>query len=82
MSLKVSPTSLTHREPGLRKGWAHVGAGGMRVCVCSSLSHIQLFATPWTVARQALLCMGFTRQEYWMEWVTIPFSRGSSQLRD
>ena len=25
----------------------------------------QLFATPWTVARQAPLSMGFSRQEYW-----------------
>ena len=25
----------------------------------------QLFATPWTVARQAPLSMGFPRQEYW-----------------
>ena len=24
-----------------------------------------LFATPWIVARQALLSMGFPRQEYW-----------------
>ena len=24
------------------------------------------FATPWTVAHQALLSMGFSRQEYWM----------------
>ena len=23
------------------------------------------FMTPWTVARQALLCFGFFRQEYW-----------------
>ena len=30
-----------------------------------SLSHFQLFATPWTVACQALLSMGFSRQEYW-----------------
>ena len=29
------------------------------------LSHVQLFATPWTVACQAPLCMGFSRQEYW-----------------
>ena len=27
--------------------------------------HVWLFATPWTVACQALLCMGFSRQEYW-----------------
>ena len=30
-----------------------------------SLSRVQLFATPWTVARQAPLSMGFSRQEYW-----------------
>jgi len=29
------------------------------------LSHVQLFATPWTVAYQASLSMGFSRQEYW-----------------
>ena len=30
-----------------------------------SLSCVQLFETPWTVARQAPLFMGFSRQEYW-----------------
>ena len=30
-----------------------------------SLSHVLLFATPWTVAHQAPLSMGFFRQEYW-----------------
>ena len=30
-----------------------------------SLSHIRLSTTPWTVARQAPLSMGFSRQEYW-----------------
>ena len=30
-----------------------------------SLSHVQLFATPWTVACQAPLSMGYSRQEYW-----------------
>ena len=29
------------------------------------LSHFRLFATPWTVAYQASLSMGFSRQEYW-----------------
>ena len=29
------------------------------------LSHVQLFATPWTVAYQASQSMGFSRQEYW-----------------
>ena len=30
-----------------------------------SLSRVQLFATPWTVAHQAPLSMGFSGQEYW-----------------
>ena len=30
-----------------------------------SLSCVQLFATPWTVASQAPLSIGFSRQEYW-----------------
>ena len=30
-----------------------------------SLSRVQLFATLWTVAHQALPSMGFSRQEYW-----------------
>ena len=30
-----------------------------------SLSHVQLFATPWTVAHQAPPSMDSSRQEYW-----------------
>ena len=30
-----------------------------------SLSRVQLFATPWTVAPQVPPSMGFSRQEYW-----------------
>ena len=30
-----------------------------------SLSRVQLLTTPWTVAHQAPLSMGFSRQEYW-----------------
>ena len=33
--------------------------------LCQMLNCIQLFETPWTVAYQALLSMGFYRQEYW-----------------
>ena len=28
-------------------------------------SHVQLFVTPWTVAHQAPLSTGFSRQEHW-----------------
>ena len=31
----------------------------------SHFSHVQLFATPWTIAHQAPLSMGFSKQEYW-----------------
>ena len=34
------------------------------MCMCV-LSHVQLFATPGTVAAQAPLSMGFSRQEFW-----------------
>ena len=40
-------------------------------CIFSSissvqlLSHVRLFAAPWTVACQASPSMGFSRQEYW-----------------
>ena len=30
-----------------------------------SLSFVHLFSTAWTVARQAPLSMGFSRQGYW-----------------
>ena len=35
-----------------------------------SLSCVLLFATPWTVTRQAPLSVGFSTQEYWSE---LPF---------
>ena len=33
--------------------------------MCVRLSHVQLFATSWTVAHQAPLSVEFSRQEYW-----------------
>ena len=56
---------------------------GLRLCLVSlalsyysvrkkvkSLSHVWLFATPWTVALQAPLSLGFSRREYWS---VLPF---------
>ena len=37
----------------------------MHVFMLSPFSHVQLFATLWTVALQGSLSMGFSRQEYW-----------------
>ena len=35
------------------------------VCMLSFFGCVQLFATLWTIAPQAPLSMGFSRQEYW-----------------
>ena len=67
----VSYTSLFFSPPKL--GFLKVLSGRefhcvcvcVCVCVCESLSRVQLFATPWTVALQAPLSMEFSRQEYW-----------------
>ena len=37
----------------------------MYACVLSHFSHVQFFVTLWTVAHQAPLSMGLSRQEYW-----------------
>ena len=42
-----------------------------------SLSRVWLFAIPWTVAHQASLSMGFSRQEYW-SGLPFPSPGGSS----
>ena len=59
-----------------------------------SLSPVQLFVTPWTVAHQAPLSMGFLRQEYWgglpfpsprdplNPEIKVPTSTGSSKRQD
>ena len=51
----------------------------MCVCVCQSVMSDS--ATPWTSARQAPLSMWILQARI-LEWVAIPFSRGSSQPRN
>ena len=41
-------------------------------CVCCHFSRVWLFATPWAVACQASLSMGFSRQEYWSGLLCSP----------
>ena len=36
-----------------------------KMSTCAKSSCVQLFATPWTVAHQAPLSMGCSRQEHW-----------------
>ena len=46
---------------------SHAGFSTLPLCsaVLIHFSRVRLFATPLTVARQALLSMGISRQEYW-----------------
>ena len=58
------------------EGWTgSLGAQNPQRSSCTaavwSLSHAQLSAAPWTVARQALLSMALLRQEYWSG---VPFA--------
>ena len=53
----------------------------LSVIVCVSRSVVSNSGTPWTVTHQAPLSMGFLQARI-LEWVAIPFSRGSSQPRD
>ena len=77
----LSPrVSTASRDPCLIMNWLpHWSLQSLFFCLsfcvfsqCSSicllacvLSCVQLFMTPWTVAHQALLSRGFSRQEYW-----------------
>ena len=51
----------------------------MGVCTLSCFSYVWLFVTPWTVACQAPLSTGFSRQEYWSG---LPFSSTPGDLPD
>ena len=53
----------------------------MDMCCAWLLSHVWLFAVPWTLACQAPLSMGILQARI-LEWVAYPFSRGSSQPRN
>ena len=78
---------------GIDVAWITEGINGSVLETCQEqdmmhhvLSNVRLFATPWTVARQAPLSMRFSRQAYW-SLLTVrntysSSSRGSSQSRD
>ena len=47
--------------------------GYIAICVCVCVfSHIWIIATPWIVAHQVPLSMGFSRQEYWTVLIFPP----------
>ena len=48
-----------------KKESKHIFAAFVVYCMLSHFSHDRVFVTPWTVACQAPLSVGFSRQEYW-----------------
>ena len=75
-SLQSCPTLQPHRQQPTRlpRPWDSPGKNTGVGCHFllqymklkgKSLSHVRLFATPWTTAYQAPPSMGFARQEYW-----------------
>ena len=45
--------------------WPHKSSSDDNVCMLRHSSHVRLFVTLWTVACQAPLFVGFSRQEFW-----------------
>ena len=72
MEWKRAGSWETHGGPSRLHGFPHYWLREPR-CTDSQvkekevklLSHVRLFATPWTVAYQASLSVGFSRQGYW-----------------
>ena len=50
------------------------------VCILSGFSCVQLYATLWTIARQVPVHRILQARK--LEWIAMPFSRGSFQCRD
>ena len=42
------------------------------MCILSHFSYVRLVCNPWTVACQAPLSMGFSKQEYWRGLPCLP----------
>ena len=72
-SFLLWPSSICCFSPFFILPLLFIASPGRICCYCSiapayvlsCFSCVQLFATPWTVAHQVPLSMGFSRQEYW-----------------
>ena len=61
--IKVYPLTSNTQEAEVE--WFYEDLQDLLESEVKSLSCVQLFAIPWTVAYQAPLSMRFSRQEYW-----------------
>ena len=63
-----TPVFWPGESHGLYRPWGHKESDTteqLSLGVLSYFSRVQLFATPWTIAHEAPVSMGFSRQEYW-----------------
>ena len=57
--------SLTHKQDSFLPYLLSLSLKSLLLLLLSHFSRVRLFVTPWTIAYQAPLSMGFSRQEYW-----------------
>ena len=62
---RYGETEPSYTVDGNVNWYSHYGEQYKVKVKVESLSHVQLFVTAWTVAHQAPLSKGFSRQEYW-----------------
>ena len=63
---QINHIKISIHERNIRKLYMFiVGCNRCSYCWCLLAVMFDSFATPWTLAYQALLPMGFSRQEYW-----------------
>ena len=65
ISTTVGKNSLEEMESSLQSTKESKYSVCVYVYALSHFSHFQLFANLWTIAHQAPLSMGFSRQKYW-----------------
>ena len=81
-------SSEARRHTGIGHHQQHLGTQvlGSRMashtcCMLSHFSRVRLFVTPRTVACQALLSMGFSRQQYWSGLPCPPQAHTQTQAK-
>ena len=70
--MSYETTGVGFTSPEMGHNFTVIQKAFWRDWFCVLLSHVQVFATLWTVAQQAPQSMGFSRQEYWSGLSYLP----------
>ena len=70
-AVSVSNLAKVLKSRGEYSRWQVLAPLERSSCVLSHFRHVRLFVILWTLAHQAPLSMGFSRQEYW-SWLPGP----------